>query len=176
MNIDKADYGTIIRFGNMQDLISKIKQEEKNIGEVINVTDKENISILEKCLISRKFDIAKYLLANNAKVNNVSKDGCNEFHYISSNINCDEALEIARILLDKGTSLNIKEKKYGNSAIFLLCHEVFKVRSSDGLKFIEECLKKINNYDDYNKNGYSIRTLINERGTDRLKLLMEKSV
>lgn len=173
MNIEKADYGTIIKFGNLQDFISKLQQEEKNIGEVINITDKEDISLLEKSLIARKFDIAKYLLSNNAKVNNVSKDGYNEFHYIASNINCDGALEIARLLLDKGTSLIIKDKKYKNSAIFLLCHEVFKVRSADGLNFIEECLKKINTFDDCNKNGYSVRTLLNERGTDRLKQLME---
>lgn len=61
-------------------------------------------------MIARKFDIAKELLANNAKVNNVSNAGCNEFHYLASNINCDGALDIARILLAKGTSLMEKEK------------------------------------------------------------------
>ena len=47
--------------------------------------------------------------------------GCNEFHYLASNINCDGALDIARLLLAKGTSLMEKERKYGNSAFFTLC-------------------------------------------------------
>ena len=87
---------------------------------MMNVTDKDGISLLEKSLIARKFDIAKVLLANNAKVNNISHEGCNEFHYIASNINHDGALDIAKILLDRGTSLLVKDKKYGNSA-FLHC-------------------------------------------------------
>ena len=178
MNIEKADYATIIRFGTIHDLNMKLQMEGKNLIEVSNIIDKDGISLLEKSLIARKFDIAKELLANNAKVNNVSNAGCNEFHYLASNINCDGALDIARILLAKGTSLMEKEKKY----IFLmfaelffitLCQEVFKVRSVEGLAFIEECFDKVEDYDDCNKMGCSIRMLINERGTDKLKKIME---
>lgn len=39
----------------------------------------------------------------NAKVNNVSKEGCIEFYYINSNINYDGALDTAKKLLDRGT-------------------------------------------------------------------------
>ena len=66
-----------------------------------------------------------------------------------------------------------KEKKYNNSAFFTLCQEVFKVRSVEGLAFIEECFDKVEDYDDCNKMGCSIRMLINERGTDKLKKIME---
>lgn len=66
-----------------------------------------------------------------------------------------------------------KERKYGNSAFFTLCQEVFKMRSAEGLDFIEECFDKVQDYDDCNKMGYSIRMLINERGTDKLKQKME---
>lgn len=110
MNIEKADYATIIRFGTIHDLNMKLQMEGKNLIEVSNIIDKDGISLLEKSLIARKFDIAKELLANNAKVNNVSNAGCNEFHYLASNINCDGALDIARILLAKGTSLMEKKK------------------------------------------------------------------
>lgn len=173
MNIEKADYAAIIKFGTIHDLNMKLQMEGKSLLEVSNITDKEGISLLEKSLIARKFDIAKELLANNAKVNNVSNAGCNEFHYLASNINCDGALDIARLLLAKGTSLKEKEKRYGNSAFFTLCQEVFKMRSTEGLDFIEECLDKVQDYDDCNKMGYSIRMLINERGTDKLKQKME---
>ena len=41
MNIEKADYGTIIRFGTMQDLNTKLQIEGKTLYEVIYVTDKD---------------------------------------------------------------------------------------------------------------------------------------
>ncbi len=116
------------------------------------------------------------LLANNAKVNNISNEGCNEFHYIASNINHDGALDTAKILLDRGTFLMAKEKKYGNSAFFALCQEIFKVRSVEGLDFIEACFENVQEYDTCNKMGYSIRMLINERGTDKLKQMMESRI
>ncbi len=176
MNIEKADYGTIIKFGTMQDLKVKLQMEGKMLDEVIDIIDKDGISLLEKSLIARKFDIAKELLANNAKVNNISSEGCNEFHYIASNINCEGALDIAKILLDRGTSLMVQEKRYGNSAFFALCQEVFKVRSVEGMKFIETCFEDVQEYDTLNKMGYSIRALINERGTDKLKQMMESKI
>ena len=176
MNLEKADYGTIIKFGTMHDFYMKLQLEGKTLDEVINITDKDGISLLEKSLIARKFDIARELLVNNAKVNNVSNEGCNEFHYIASNINCDGALGIAKILLDRETSLVEKEKKYGNSAFFALCQEIFKVRSAEGLKFLEDCFEKVWEYDMCNKMGYSIRMLINERGTDKLKQMMESKI
>lgn len=176
MNVEKADYGTIIKFGTMHDFNTKLQMERKTLDEVIDATDKDGISLLEKSLIARKFDIAKVLLANNAKVNNISNEGCNEFHYIASNINHDSALDIAKILLDRGTSLMVKEKKYGNSAFFALCQEIFKVRSVEGLNFIERCFENVQEYDTCNKAGYSIRMLINERGTDKLKEMMESRV
>ncbi|MCI9127975.1 MAG: ankyrin repeat domain-containing protein [Eubacterium sp.] len=176
MNVEKADYGTIIKFGTMHDFNMKLQMEGKMLDEVINITDKDGISLLERSLIARKFDIAKELLANNAEVNNISDEGCNELHYIASNINYDGALDIAKILLDRGTSLLVKEKKYGNSAFFTLCQEIFKIRSVEGLNFIETCFENIQEYDSCNKMGYSIRMLINERGTDRLKQMMESRI
>ncbi len=158
----------------MHDLKVRLQTEGKTLDEVIDTIDKDGISLLEKSLIARKFDIAKELLENNTKVNVVSREGCNEFHYIASNINREGALHIAKILLDRGTSLTAKDKKYGNSAFFTLCQEIFKVRSVEGMNFIETCLEKVQEYDTVNNMGYSIRMLINERGTDKLKQLMER--
>ena len=176
MNVEKADYGTVIKFGTLNDFNSKLQMEGKTLDEVINFNDKGGISLLEKSLIARKFDIAKFLLQNNAKVNNISKEGCNEFHYIASNINHAGALDIAKILLNRGTSLTVKEKKYGKSAFFTLCQEIFKVQSVEGLDFIETCLPSVQEYDTCNKKGYSIRMLINERGTEKLRQMMESQV
>ena len=73
MNVEKADYGTIIQFGTMHDFNTKLQMEGKTLDEVMDITDKDVISLLQKSLIARKFDIAKVLLANNAKVNNIFK-------------------------------------------------------------------------------------------------------
>lgn len=172
MKIEKADYGTIIKFGTINDFYLKLQMEGKSLDEIIDIVDENGVSLLEKSLVARKFDISKELLLNNAKINNISKEGCNEFHYIASNINYKGALDVAKILLDRGVSLTVKDKKYGNSAFFTLCQEIFKVRSNEGLEFIESCFENIQEYDACNKMGYSIRMLINERGTDKLKQMM----
>ena len=112
MNIEKADYGTVIQVGTMHDFYTKLQMEGKTLHDVIDHTDKNGVSLLEKSLSARKFDIAKLLLDNGAKVNVVSKEGYNEFHYIAANIRYEDGLEIARILLDRGVSLVAKDKKY----------------------------------------------------------------
>ena len=74
--------------------------------------------------------------------------------------------------MERGTSLRQKDIKYGNSAIYTLCLEILKVCSNEGLEFMKECLKNTKEFDDCNKRGFSIRTLINERGTEALKQLL----
>ncbi len=126
MDINKADYGTIIKFGNLKLFLEKLKIEGNCIEEIVDSIDKNGISLLEKSLISRKFDIANFLLDNGAKVNIISNDDCNEFHYLAANINCQGAVEVACRLVDMGVDLNLKDKKFGNSAIWSLCQEVLK--------------------------------------------------
>lgn len=110
MDINKADYGTVIKFGNLELFKEKMKLEKHNIDEVLNIIDKNGVSLLEKSLISRKFEIANYLLDNNADINVISNEGCNELHYLSSNINFDGAIQIANRLIDMNINLNLKEK------------------------------------------------------------------
>jgi len=174
MNIEKADYGTIIKFGTLNDLINKMRLENDTIGNVINIVDENGISILEKSLISRKFDISRYLLDNGATVNIISKEGYNEFHFLSPNINNQGAVSIGRLLLSKGTSVMQKDLKYGNTAFFSLCIDAFKERLDDVMDFIEECFDLVTDVDEKNKNGYSIRDLICERGTDNLRKRMDE--
>ena len=174
MNLEKADYGTIVRFGTLKDLQEKMKLKEESISDIVNLIDDSGMSLLERSLVSRKFEIAKYLLDNKAKVNIVSKEGNNEFHFLAPNINCNEALEIGIILLRRGVSVMQKEMKYGNTAFFSLCLEAFKGRSECTMKFIEECFEKVTDVDEKNNNGFSIRKLIIERGTDELKKLLEE--
>lgn len=173
MNIEKADYGTVIQIGTMQDFYTKLQMEGKTLQDVVDYTDKNGVSLLEKSLSTSKFDMAKLLLDNGAKVNVVSKEGCNEFHYIAANIRYKGGLEIAKILLDRGVSLVVKDKKYGNSACYTLCHEILKIASDEMLAFLETCLEQFQEYDACNKAGYSVRKMINQRGTDQLKRMIE---
>lgn len=174
MNIEKADYGTIIKFGTLYDILNKLKIEQSSIQEIIEWKDAKDMSLLEISIVSRKFDVSKFLLDNGAQVNNVSKSGSNEFHYLASNLNCEGAVEIGEILLEKKTSLMQKEIKYGNTAFFSLCIEAFKTRSTSVMKFVEKCFNEVTSVDEPNRNGMTIRKLINERGSDKLKKLLKE--
>jgi ankyrin repeat protein len=176
MDINKADYGTVVKFGNIELLIEKMKLEKHNIDEVVNVVDNNGVSLLEKSLISRKFEIAKYLLDNNAEINIVSNEGCNELHYLASNINFGGAVQIANRLIDMNVNLDLKEKKYNNSSLWCLCQEVLKRRTEEGISLIIKCLKKNPNVKSLNNLGYSVENLINERGTHEMKKAMEEII
>lgn len=176
MNIKKADYGTIIKFGNIELFKEKMKLENQNVDEVLNIVDKNGISLLQKSLISRKFEIANYLLDNNANINVISNEGCNELHYLSSNINFDGAIQIADRLIDMNVDLDLKEKKLNNSSLWCLCQEVLKKRTEDGISLIIKCLNKKPDVKSLNSAGYSVENLIKERGTDEMKKVMEEII
>lgn len=168
MNIEKSDIATVIRFGNLDDFLIKLKLENKKIEDVINYTDNRNVSILERSLISRKFDIAKYLISNNAKINNISDEGYNELHFIAANINFNDALEIAYLLKERGVSLTLRDLVHGNTPIFLMCLEIIKQRIPQQIEFLKECLLEINDYTLKNNKGYSIKDIILRSGISEL--------
>ena len=63
MNVEKADYGT------MQDFNTKLQIEGKTIDEVIDGTDKDGVSLLEKkfnckknCGSIEKISLSRYFL------------------------------------------------------------------------------------------------------------------
>lgn len=173
MDINKADFWTIIKFGNLEEFLEKLNIENKCIEEVVNSVDKNGISLLEKSLISRKFDIANFLLDNNANVNIISNEGYNELHYLAANINCIGAVELAYKLVEMGVDINLKDKKFANSAIMSLCQEVLKERTKEGNDLIVKCLEKHPDFNDLNKFGYSLKRIIEERGTEDMKRVME---
>lgn len=171
MDLTRADYSTVIMFGSLEDLNCKMEMLSDEIKDIVNSTDERGTSLLETALSSRKFDIAKYLLDNGAKVNVVTEDKCNEFHCLAANINTEGALELAEILKEKGVDLTLRDIKYGNSALFTLCYEVFKRHLDDRLMFIVKCLQGYEHLDDENKAGCSVRQIIKERGTNEMKKL-----
>ncbi|MCG1021458.1 ankyrin repeat domain-containing protein [Sutcliffiella horikoshii] len=173
MDINKADLWTIIKFGNFEDFLGKLKNGNKCIEDVINSVDINGISLLERSLISRKFDIANFLLDNNAKVNIISNEGCNELHYLAANINCTGAVDLANRLVETGVDLNLKDGKFSNSAIMTLCQEVLKERTKEGNELIIKCLGKRPNINDLNRYGYSLKRIIEERGTEDMKEALE---
>ena len=86
---------------------------------------------------------------NNAKVNIISNDKYNEWHYLAANINYTGAVELAHRLVDLGVDLNFKDQKFGNSAIWSLCQKV-KKRTKEGNDLIVKCLEKRPNINDLN--------------------------
>ncbi|MFJ5772509.1 ankyrin repeat domain-containing protein [Psychrobacillus sp. NPDC093180] len=174
MDIQKADYWTIIRFGNFELFMEKLRMENQSIEKIVNLVDRNGISLLEKALISRKFDIANFLLDNNAKVNIISNEECNELHYLAANIHFTGAVELAHRLVELGVNLNIRDRKFGNSALLSLCQEVLKKRTEEGNYLIIKCLKKHPHIHDLNKSGYSLKQLLEERGTVDIKKVVEE--
>ncbi|EIT87458.1 ankyrin repeat-containing protein [Fictibacillus macauensis ZFHKF-1] len=173
MDIHKSDFWTVIKFGNLRKFMEKLNVENKAIEEVVNAVNENGISLLEESLISRKFDIALFLLGLDANVNIISNDGYNEWHFLAANINCIGAIDVANQLIERDVDLNLKDKKIGNSAIMSLVQEVLKERTKEGFDFILQCLEKRPNFNDENKFGYSLRKIIEERGTEDLKKVME---
>ncbi len=174
MDLQKADYGTVIKFGSLEDLLNKLKLEVQNLSDIIDTKDAKGISLFQKTLISRKFEVAHYLLNENPKINVVSKDGFNELHYLAANINFDGALDLARLLIQRGCDLSQIDNKYGNTALLSICFELLKRQSDEGMKFLEGVLSNHQNIDILNKSGISVRKLLMERGTDKIKELIKE--
>lgn len=174
MDLHKADYSTVIKFGSLDDLLSKLKLEGQNISDIIDTKDANGISLFQKTLISRKFEVAHYLLNKNVKINVISKEGFNELHYLAANINFDGAIDLARLLIQRGCDLSQIDNKYGNTAMLSICLELLKRQSDDGMKFLEEVLSNHQNIDISNNSGISVRKLLTERGPDKIKELIKE--
>ena len=79
-------------------------------------------------------------------------------------------------LIDMSVDLDLKEKKLNNSSLWCLCQEVLKKRTEDGISLIIKCLNKKPDVKSLNSAGYSVENLINERGTDEMKKVMEEII
>ena len=175
-NIELADYGTIAAFGTRSDFDAKLRMMGQTLDDVVDYIDEFGVSLLGRCLCSRKFDFAKELLEKNAKVNVVDKEGYNEFHLLAANLREEGALDVARMLLDRGVSLTAQDKKYKNTAIFTLYLEQLKMQTPESMDFMETCLNQIqkSDFDIRNKAGITLRWFINEHGPERFKQIMEE--
>lgn len=175
-NIELADYGTIAQFGTREEFNAKLRLMGQTLDDVVDYVDEYGVSLLGRCLSSRKIDFAKELLEKNAKVNVVSKEGNNEFHLLAANIREEGALDVAWMLLDRGVSLTEQDKKYKNTALFTLYLEQLKMRTPESMDFIEACLKKVEKFafDIPNKAGITLRGFISENGPERFKIIMEE--
>jgi ankyrin repeat protein len=174
MDFQKDELFTVIRFGTLDQFKEKLVIGNKANLDVINAVDKSGISLLGRALASRKFDIVNYLLENGVKINQVSYEGFNELHLLAANINFSGAVDVARVLIDKGIDLDCIDRKYGNTAFLTLCLEIFKQRTDTGMKLIEDVLRKNPNIDICNKAGISARSVLMERGPDEIRYIVEE--
>ncbi len=174
MDIKKADYEMVIQFGDLELLKEKMELEADSINDILNNVSERGISFLQMALARGKYDIAKYFLDNGAKINIISKENMNELHYISGRINQEGGIELANKLLDLGVDLDLKDKQLNNSALCYLIYEVFKKRNDKGMDFIIKCLKKTKDITSKNMAGYSIYDIIQARGTEEMKTMVEE--
>lgn len=176
MNINKVDYATVIEFGDLESFLKKLQLENVFLNEIINQVDRDGISLLEKALMSRKFDIAKYLLDHDAKVNVISKERRNEWHYLAANINIAGATEIAKALGARNVDLSLQDLHYGNTALFSLCIEALKQRKQETIELLVDFIRNSKCVNTMNKAGISTRDLITQRGTEEMKKALEGNV
>lgn len=168
----KADYWTVIMFGTLEDFKEKLNMEQKQLKQVINFVDDRGISLLQQSLISRKFDLTELLLDEGATVNNISNDSYNELHYVAAHLDDTRAIQLAHRFVDQGVDLDLLDTKYGNSAFFTISYEAFKVGTNEANKLIISCLKRQPNVELQNRSGYSVKQVIEERGTEEMKRAM----
>ena len=158
MNIERADLFTVVQFGTKELFEQKLRIEKKQLTQIINLTNERGISILEQCLASRKFDIAELLIKNGAQVNIISKDNCNELHYLSSNIKNNKSIGIANQLIRLGVDLNLKDKKYGNTPFWYLCEKAIQINSEEANGMIRTCMKQTPDVRSSNIVGKTVET------------------
>ena len=48
MDLQKADYGTIVKFGTLDDFLSKLTLESQKLGDIIDTIDANGISLFQK--------------------------------------------------------------------------------------------------------------------------------
>lgn len=173
MNLEKKSYFSIVEFDNLDTLKRKMKYQNETIEDIKNLCDEWNVSLLQCSLAARNFEISRYLLENNTMVNHISKNKYNELHYLAAHLNKEGGIEIANELIDRNVDLNLKDKKYNNSAFWYLCFEVFKNPSDEGNKLLIKCLEKKPDILSCNIAGYSVLKLIEERGTNEIKKRLE---
>ena len=169
MNIEKADLFTVIQFGTKELFIDKLKMEQCNLDDVMNLRDSNGISLLGKSLISRKFDIASMLLHKGVKLNLVSRDNCNELHYLAANLDSKESIEIAEQLVEAGVDLNLPDKKYKNTPFWYLCQKAIQKGGDNFDLLLKMCMRKQPDIDCVNIVGNTIRSMVEERGSEAIK-------
>lgn len=174
MNIEKADYISILRYGTEKEFYEKMFLEDRKLVDIINQKATESSSLLMAAISGRKFELAKVLLENGIKVNQITQDGYNEFHILAAHLRHPSALVVAELLLEKGVDLAYQDKIFGNTAMFSLCLESLKAINPPEVRdFVCRCLSKNKGIDEKNKRGNNVRTLIETRGTSEMKKAIE---
>jgi ankyrin repeat protein len=159
-------------FGGIDELKQKLRKDKKKLRDIMDMKNANDETLLEMALSYRKFELAKFLLSNGAKVNNISKDGYNEFHYLAANLHFDGALECAQLLLEKGVDLSVQDHKYENTAMFSLCLEALKHPSPTVCEFICACFTKKQGIDEKNIRGNTVRMMVEARGAPEMKTFL----
>ena len=80
----------------------------------LNTLDQSGRNMLQRAIVGKKFDTAKYLIDKGIDTDIVwAQKGSSILHLIAEY----QDIEIAKLLLDKGADINIRDK-YGNSAMW----------------------------------------------------------
>lgn len=176
MDLKKADFFTVIQFGTKEDFIQKSKIESVNLTDVINLKDKNGVSLLEQCFISRKYDIAQLLMENSVEINVISKENCNELHYLSANMEGVRSIDLATQLVELGVDLNLQDKRYKNTPFWYLCEAALLKKNQDMSRdmnqLIKLCMDKGAILTLHNIAGNTVESMLLKRASQELKKIV----
>lgn len=170
MNLEKADLFAIVQFGNYQLFTEKLKIIKNTLDNIKNEKDLQGISLLQRSIIGKNFDISKELLLLNCKINVISKEGYNELHYIYANLKTKESFSVAKKIIEKGGDLNLKDKLYGNTPFNYICQEAIKQhnQTEDFFDFVKFCMKYNPDLNSNNFYNINIIKLVKESKNEKL--------
>ncbi len=105
----KSSLHDIAQLGDFETFIKEFKKE------YLNSKDKySGLNLLQCAIVGRKFDTALFLINQGIDIFVVGKDkGSTVLHLIADY----QDIEIAKLLLEKGADINIRDK-YGNNAMW----------------------------------------------------------
>jgi len=166
-NIEKASIYTMAKMGNRESFYEKLKFEKKTLEQVKDLYDSQNITLLQHTIIGRNFDIAKEILYAGVNVNAQNLSGWTALHYITERQN----IEVAKILLEMGGDINIKEFEYGNTPFMMA---VFNCKRTN-YELVELFSKNSPDISISNNSGISPLQFANNIGDEKLIKCLESS-
>ncbi|VEI13072.1 immunity protein Imm33 domain-containing protein [Trueperella bialowiezensis] len=175
VDIHNADYYTVLTEGSRVDFEAKLASEGKNFEQIAAARTSGGSSILRYAIAGRHFELACDMLDAGAPVNVVDYAGNNEFHLLAPRLmDAPEAGDLGLALMKRGTSLEHRESRWNNSALFSLVSRGLSAPGGSVMDFLGQAIASATDVDTPNSAGLTVREVIEDRGGEALRVALNK--